>query len=202
MTYLSKSNDSFKSRLRIFLFDKIIHGKAVDSSLLEEFLEYDLSEKQDLIKKYAAEFFHTERGETLPGTEMQIDAIYITIKETERKLKAVLPQWRKEYFHKVFKKQLHPDKFKALQEANECYYCNITVDEIVELAKSNKLFKKNERGWRMEIDRKAPNQEYSDNNCEPICYWCNNAKTDEFSAEEFKPIGMAIGNALRARLKN
>ena len=54
----------------------------------------------------------------------------------------------------------------------------------------------------MEIDRKAPNQEYSDDNCEPICYWCNNAKTDEFSAEEFKPIGMAIGNALRARLKN
>jgi hypothetical protein len=32
------------------------------------------------------------------------------------------------------------------------------------------------------------------------CYWCNNAKTDEFTAEEFKPIGEAIGAALMARI--
>lgn len=201
MTYLSKSNDSFKSRLRIFLFDKIINRQAIDSSMLEEFLLYDLSGKQDLINKYAAEFFHTERGEKLPGTEMQIDTIYITIKETERKLKPVLPLWRKEYFHKVFKNQLQASQFKELQEADSCYYCGITLKEILELVQNKKIYKKNERGWKMEIDRKYPNQEYSNDNCVPVCYWCNNAKTDEFEAEEFEPIGQAIGKALKARLK-
>ena len=33
-----------------------------------------------------------------------------------------------------------------------------------------------------------------------VCYWCNNDKTDEFDAEEFKPIGLEIGKALKARL--
>jgi hypothetical protein len=33
------------------------------------------------------------------------------------------------------------------------------------------------------------------------CYWCNNAKTDEFDDIEFKPIGELIGKTLRKRLK-
>jgi 5-methylcytosine-specific restriction endonuclease McrA len=86
-----------------------------------------------------------------------------------------------------------------LSVADQCYYCEITIDEIIELINKRKIFKKNERGWKMEIDRKEPNQEYSDENCVPACYWCNNAKTDEFNAEEFKLIGEAIGKVLRAR---
>ncbi|MBK6267312.1 hypothetical protein JKA74_19880 [Marivirga sp. S37H4] len=201
MTYLSKSNNSFKSRLRIFLFDKIINGQAVDSFLLEEFLQYDLSGKQSLINKFTAEFYHTKRKQNLSGTDMQIDDIYLSMKEAERDLKQMLPNWRKEYFHKVFRNQLQPDKFKELQEADTCYYCEITLNEILELVHNKKIYKKNERGWRMEIDRKEPNQEYSNENCVPACYWCNNAKTDEFDAEEFKPIGKAIGELLRERLK-
>jgi 5-methylcytosine-specific restriction endonuclease McrA len=137
----------------------------------------------------------------LAGTKMKIDEIYIAIKEAERALKPQLPKWRKEYFNKVFKSQLSPKQFKALLEANQCYYCEITLDEIFELIKNKKIYKKNERGWKMEIDRKDPNQEYSDANCVPSCYWCNNAKTDEFNEQEFKLIGLAIGETLRARLK-
>jgi hypothetical protein len=33
------------------------------------------------------------------------------------------------------------------------------------------------------------------------CYWCNNAKTDEFTAEEFEHIGIAIGELFKERLK-
>ncbi|WP_340153444.1 hypothetical protein [uncultured Marivirga sp.] len=201
MTYLSKSNDSFKSRLRIFLFEKVINGKTVNPSQLREFLRYDLLSRKDLIKKYTADFYHTERLDKLPGTDLQIDAIYVAMKEAERKLKAELPKWRKAYFNDVFKGQFHQSKFNELLEAKQCHYCKITIDEIMELIENQKLFKKNERGWRMEIDRKEPNQEYSDENCVPACYWCNNAKTDEFTAEEFKPIGMTIGEALLKRLK-
>jgi 5-methylcytosine-specific restriction endonuclease McrA len=201
MTYLSKSNDSFKSRLRFYLFEKTVRSDSNKSPNLAEFLSYDLKEKRDLIKRYTAEFFHTERKEVLAGTNMKIDEIYIAIKEAERALKPELPKWRKEYFNKVFKSQLSPKQFKALLEANQCYYCEITLDEICELIKNKKIYKKNERGWKMEIDRKDPNQEYSDANCVPSCYWCNNAKTDEFNEQEFKLIGLAIGETLRARLK-
>ncbi len=33
------------------------------------------------------------------------------------------------------------------------------------------------------------------------CYWCNNAKTDEFDAEEFKVIGLVIGTTFKVRLE-
>ncbi|KOH46766.1 hypothetical protein NC99_04170 [Sunxiuqinia dokdonensis] len=32
------------------------------------------------------------------------------------------------------------------------------------------------------------------------CYWCNNAKTDTFSSEEFKIIGKEIGKIWEKRL--
>lgn len=199
MSYLSKSNDSFKSRLRFYLFEKTLKKEAIDASLLEEFLKYNLKDKRSIINKYTAEFFHTERGEVLSGTDMQIDDIYLAIKKAEKDLKSELPAWRKAYYNQVFKKQLKPETFKKLSVADQCYYCEITIDEIIELINKRKIFKKNERGWKMEIDRKEPNQEYSDENCVSACYWCNNAKTDEFTAEEFKPIGLAMGKVLRSR---
>jgi hypothetical protein len=33
------------------------------------------------------------------------------------------------------------------------------------------------------------------------CYWCNNAKTDEFTPTEFKFIGQMIGNIWNTRLR-
>ena len=51
------------------------------------------------------------------------------------------------------------------------------------------------------IDRKLPNLEYSEENCCMACYWCNNAKTDEFSPKEFKPIAEGIRKAWNERLK-
>lgn len=33
------------------------------------------------------------------------------------------------------------------------------------------------------------------------CYWCNNAKTDEFTFEEFEEIGKSFGLVWNKRLK-
>jgi hypothetical protein len=54
--------------------------------------------------------------------------------------------------------------------------------------------KRDTRGFSMEIDRKEPNKEYTSGNSVLSCYWCNNAKTDEFFYDEFKPI---IGESFR-----
>jgi len=62
------------------------------------------------------------------------------------------------------------------------------------------LFKKSERGWNLEIDRKNSNYEYTKDNCVMCCYWCNNAKTDEFTYPEFKEIGLAFKQVWDKRL--
>ena len=38
---------------------------------------------------------------------------------------------------------------------------------------------------------------YNKDNCVLACHWCNNAKTDAFTADEFKPIGKEIGTTIQ-----
>jgi hypothetical protein len=83
--------------------------------------------------------------------------------------------------------------YSRYPEERECYYCRITDKDIELLAGKGKLYTKRLRGYAMEIDRIEANKEYSPNNCVLACYWCNNAKTDEFSQDEFsRNIGPGI----------
>ena len=100
-----------------------------------------------------------------------------------------------------FKDRYPFDIFLKHSKADTCEYCKITLDTINQLANNKKIFKKTyQRGYTMEIDRKKPNLEYTKENCVPCCYWCNNAKTDEFTDEEFLPIATEIRKALENRL--
>ncbi|MFW9627718.1 MAG: hypothetical protein ACMV1K_13410 [Sulfurospirillum sp.] len=93
------------------------------------------------------------------------------------------------------------DKFKEmLIGSKECAYCGISLQQIDTLRDQVQIFSKSGRGFSFEIDRKIPNKEYSEENCCMICYWCNNAKTDEFSPKEFKKIARGIHAAWNARL--
>ncbi len=89
-----------------------------------------------------------------------------------------------------------------------CYYCGLTNEM------SSKLFniqregyrhdgtRGGKRGKRLELDRLDPSQQYDNlNNLVWCCYWCNNAKSNFFSSEEFIPIGKEIGKKLRNILK-
>lgn len=93
--------------------------------------------------------------------------------------------------------------FKKWHEETDkiCCYCKITQEEINLLREKNLIETKRSRGFKLEIDRKLPNQEYDNiDNLVFSCYWCNNAKTDEFSYEEFLPIGKEIEIIWRKRL--
>lgn len=85
----------------------------------------------------------------------------------------------------------------------ECYYCEINEAQIHQLL-DNKLIKTKRittRGKKLEIERLSPNVPYDDlSNLVFCCYWCNNAKTDEFTEDEFKPIGQAIKAIWNSRL--
>ncbi|MBI3582623.1 MAG: hypothetical protein HY096_01565 [Nitrospinae bacterium] len=56
-----------------------------------------------------------------------------------------------------------------------------------------KGFRKGKRGKSLEVDRKESAKGYVPNNCVLVCYPCNNAKSDVFTAEEFIIIGAVIG---------
>ena len=104
--------------------------------------------------------------------------------------------WRKFTIPKLAStKELDPTKYKISDENIEkmikdaqCYYCGVTIRQINQLAELGKLFTKRSRGYTMEIDQIDAFGGYTDKNCVACCYWCNNAKTDEFIKAEFKTI--------------
>lgn len=198
MSYYSKSIDSFNTRKRFFIFDYVINGKK--DFYEEDFIRFQITD--NLIKLFTAEYFQIEGAKRLKSIEcrLTVNEIYAAMNKFEQDHSAAWKTLEKRYFMEVFKALFPEDFYNKLMKEKACYYCGITLDEISALADEGKLFKKNERGWTFEIDRKKPNQEYTKDNCVATCYWCNNAKTDEFDDKEFKPIGELIGKTLKVRL--
>lgn len=84
-----------------------------------------------------------------------------------------------------------------------CCYCGISQEEIDTLFVRGKVATKRykTRGRSLELERVLPNESYENiENLKLACYWCNNAKSDEFTEEEFRSIGKEIGKVLKARL--
>ena len=110
----------------------------------------------------------------------------------------------KDKYVKKFENMFSLKEFKnMIKDKTTCPYCGISLVQIEELGKRGKLNNKRSdtRGYTLEIDRKLPNLEYSKENCCMACYWCNNAKTDEFSPKEFEPIAEGIRKAWNKRLR-
>lgn len=77
-----------------------------------------------------------------------------------------------------------------------CHYCGLTEEQCQFIVHSGILkfkrfplhgeFRRGvNRGYWLEIDRKIPNGEYSAENCELCCYFCNNDKSDIFSDSQY-----------------
>lgn len=97
-----------------------------------------------------------------------------------------------------FEKIYDPDPEKRI-----CHYCHINDKEIELLESKEQIKTKRGRGYSMEIDRIKLNKEYSKDNVVLACYWCNNAKSDEFSEPEFiDHIGPGFGKVWELRKKN
>ena len=103
------------------------------------------------------------------------------------------------------KRELDEQKFNLFygvdEKDRECSYCHITESKIKELAKSKKLKTKRiySRGYGIEIDQIDAEKGYTDGNIVLCCYWCNNAKTDEFNIDEFRKIGEQINKIWQRR---
>ena len=90
-----------------------------------------------------------------------------------------------------------------MAQARTCTYCGISEDEIKRLLEAKLLATKRiaTRGRRLELDRRCPEATYDDlDNLTLACYWCNNAKTDTFTADEFAEVGRAFTKVWQQRL--
>lgn len=183
--YKSKAKDSFRTKLNLFLYDHVARSRG--EFTLEAFREFII--KPDLVQEYTTVYWQSEYDDPIRG--LTIRAIYDQMKSTENKHAAEISSWETDYVSN-FEDKFPFERFKRLIENETCHYCGITKGDIENLAASRQIFKKNERGWTMEIDRRDSNLEYTADNCVMACYWCNNAKTDEFTAEEFKIIAQGI----------
>lgn len=85
-----------------------------------------------------------------------------------------------------------------------CGYCGLDENKLEELNKMPNHINKRypQRGSSLEIDRKQSQLAYSNiSNLVLACYWCNNAKTDTFTYEEFSKIGIVIKEIWKERFK-
>lgn len=195
--YKAKLKDSFNTKWKLFLFNHVIKKVNKDKLNSNEFIKFEISE--EIVTIYSAEYWQMDRHNELKG--LKIDKIYEELKALDLD-ESILKKECLSSYEKYFETQIFPKyEFLNLLEENQCHYCRLTIENVKFLAEKKQLFKKNERGWSLEIDRKNSNFEYKKDNCVMSCYWCNNAKTDEFTYDEFKKIGESFEIIWEARLK-
>lgn len=189
--YKNKAKASFTTKLNLFLFSKAIFGDFQDFSF-NDFHSFSIT--MHWVKLYTAYYWQKLPEETLfePEYPITVREIENTITKWYKSNQPKISELEKDYIVNHFPEIFPIEDFKALLKNSECCYCHITVPEIEALALKGRLFKKNFRGWSLEVDRMNSNFEYSKENCVLACYWCNNAKTDEFDEIEFTEIGKVI----------
>ncbi len=130
---------------------------------------------------------------------------YKNIQDLKNKLESKLKQFSKneeidlvitpEYIFSIYLWYTSSEK--------KCHYCSLSEVDLDALRVMpdyvNKRFP--QRGKVLEIDRKVSTLSYLNiDNLVLSCYWCNNAKTDTFTENEFLAIGKIINKIWSKRL--
>lgn len=199
--YQQKMLESFNSRLELYLFNLAKVEKKIDSAFNKyEFLNLhdNINYQGDNLKKKCEDFgasFSSTKDE-YKDIDWKIDK-WCDINTENNKIE----KYYEEYMGKFTKELLTRKDFEIKSNSEHCHYCKTTLLDIKKLFANDKIYRKSyTRGITFELDRIIPNWEYSENNTVACCYWCNNAKTDEFFGEEFDIVGTAIGEVFKQRL--
>ena len=212
--YNDKRNDSFKTRYRLFLFEMAFEGETPKKlvkkkDIIDVFANFKINDT--IIKAYASSYYQKKYDEVVEynNSKLTVDAIWHCM-DFEKSNLFQLTEYRhrknigeeyvefynelKESYKDIFGTLFPIAAFNKMIKNKKCSYCGISVDDIKSLGEQGKLYNKRSetRGYTLEIDRKEANGEYTKDNCCMCCYWCNNAKTDEFTVEEFEGIARGI----------
>lgn len=195
MSYKTKAQDSFKTKMSLFIYDYVINDKTRFE--LNDFKSFKIT--QDLVKEYTTVYWQQEMDYQLKNKSIR--DIYSRITKTWKENEKVIKELQSDYVTTVFPSIFPENEFNSLIKVDKCHYCGITKSQIQMLGTYRQLNKKNLRGWNLEIDRLDSNFEYILSNCVMCCYWCNNAKTDEFTEDEFKTIAQSISSVWKVRIE-
>ena len=218
--YSDKLQDSFHTKLKVFLFTKAFDG---------HILTYiqDAKDNIDLIREgfnnfvltketadvYSGQYYQFESDKEIVLNDKKLKSSTLVENLMDKTKYIISTANLKEYLGDIYdrlKKDyalnssvITPEEFKELVEDTKCSYCGISTEQIAQLGEKAQLHNKRSetRGYTLEIDRKEPNLEYTKDNCCMSCYWCNNAKTDEFSVKEFKEIARGINAVWNERMQ-
>jgi hypothetical protein len=184
---------SFKSDVNLFLFENVFSKKDKGKIIKEDYEKF--KSNPELEEKY------------LFARQLSKDEMIIEYKGVSLKVKYVDDLFKEWYNNNdiliEYKEIFRTNRFISFEDflsfynndkERQCYYCGLTESMIESLIEKNKIYTKRLliRGRKLEVDKRNPNGKYDKENMVLCCYWCNNAKSDEFSFEEFKPIGNAI----------
>jgi 5-methylcytosine-specific restriction endonuclease McrA len=200
--YYHKAMESFKTRLNLLLFERVIKTGRMGDISVDDFEKFQTT--TELIKIYAAEYFQKDVNKgTVNG--VNVNEIYNKMKEWKKKPESEnFNLLRSHYWDHMFQKLFTYADFRDFftKKEQKCHYCGITEEMVNLLRSKQEIFNKRDtRGFSMEIDRIEANKEYDSKNSVLCCYWCNNAKTDEFSYNEFVPIGESFRLLWNTRLE-
>lgn len=204
--YNSKCKDSFNTKLKMYLFDCVIHGKK-DIFNRDEFEKFEIT---PVLKKiYVSRYYQYDPKDKIKDICSDIDKTIIpdlTINDVYNKIKSYenseqVKELENDYVE-FFKENFPEEKFVDRLNETECYYCGLTLERIDELVEKDMKFSKHDtRGWSLEIDRFDSNDEYRYETTVSCCYFCNNSKSDEFTPEEFKKVGEVYKQIWEDRLR-
>lgn len=131
--------------------------------------------------------------------------------KTERKIsrKGIVKEKLIAGFNLTTFDQFYNNWFNKENFQKGCSYCGTTNETSEALYKIQQeglrpdATRGGKRGKRLELDRVDPNLPYDNlNNIVWCCYWCNNAKSNFFSKEEFEPIAKEIGKSIEKIMAN
>jgi 5-methylcytosine-specific restriction endonuclease McrA len=194
--YKSIKKRSFETFLDLFLVSTYIDDKSLHNANEEKFSAFGYSDERipKALTAYQLGNFSAEfDGRPVSDLDNVVDSWYESHDLSPYKLL---------FQNKIIPEDDFYEFYKSDDFDRECNFCSIKESEIDKLILSKKINTKRlgTRGKKMEIERLKPNEGYVKDNIALCCYWCNNAKTDEFTAEEFRPIGKLIGQTLKNRL--
>ncbi len=192
--YAALAERSFKTRIESYLLHKIREKESLGNVTIDEFLAYEIT--PDRIKEYEQDW-QKDKCDEIGSTKVSDVDKLITDWKKEKKdtlIKDLLKDY-KSYFKKHILTQGEFNLFYVEDDTQrKCAYCEISDQEISDMRERGTIKTKRGRGYSMEIDRINSNEEYKRENLLLACYWCNNAKTDEYTEDEFRDI---IGKAIK-----
>jgi|GEM_PF-368280 len=197
--FTSLVSRAFDKFIELYLIRCYLDDQSLKNASFENFMSFDYDDSE--IHRCIKAFQLSKDSDQFEGREItELDkAINEWFKENEITL-------FRNYF--IENRVLSKDEFiKFYGDDNQersCEYCNISEREIESLLGKGLIYTKrlSTRGLSMEIDRIEPNKGYVEGNIVLCCYWCNNAKTDEFNKNEFGNLGREISKIWNNRFKD